>query len=333
MSKDKSYICEKLGQTLNFLPEKINFCCSYAEGPNIEYNKNEEFNIKKIIEAEKQYIKELKHGQIPSKCSGCIDFKEKHYKNIFDYYFSKPTNFLVNQIIVNHFKQCDCNCVYCAQKILYGQETSQNYELLPIIRELYKNNMIDRNDLKVEFQGGNISVLDEFEALMRLFWINGCKRFIILTNGIKYLPILEDAMYHSIIELNISLDAGTKDTYSKIKQVDAFEQVINNIKEFSIKTNALINLKYIIIKGMNDNTWELAKFLEIVKELRCANSICLDIDYRDIVLDKSKNFEVPKQYYDMVKLAENFGRENRVTCIVAPFAKQYMEKNKEKVYG
>ena len=330
MGKRKSYTCQKLGTTLNFLPDKINFCCSCAKGPHIKYKKGKNLNLKRIISAEKSYISKLKYGIVPSECFGCIDYTEKNYKNIWDLIFSKSDSLLITDIVVNHFKQCDCNCIYCAQKIIWGDKINQNYELLPLIKELYANNAIDTKKLKVEFQGGNVSVLEEFEPVMKEFLDNGCKKFLILTNGIKYLPIIEDASFKSLIELQISLDAGTKETFEKIKRVDAFEQVIANIKEFGFKTNAEISLKYIIIKDVNDNIEEVEKFLETAKSLKCVDSVCFDIDYRDILLDKYRKFDVPPHYYDIIEKAKTFSRENRLNFIFAPYASQYLEKNRPK---
>ncbi len=331
MKINKSYVCEKLGRTLNFLPDRVSFCCSYAEGPGLKYEKGMTLNLKEITKSEMQFIKLLKNGKIPAQCSGCIDYKEKKYNNFFEFLFSKQSSMLINEIIVNHFKQCDCNCVYCSQKIIWGDETQQNYELLPIIKELFKADSIDKNNLKVEFQGGNVSVLSEFEPLMQEFLNNGCKYFTILTNGIKYLSVIEktNSMSGIIFRLIISLDSGTKETFAKIKQIDAFDEVIKNIKEYGIKTGAIITLKYILIKDINDNSREVENFLNLAKELRCIHSLCFDIDYRDILFDKSKNFKVLVHYGDLIEQARKFCMENRINFVLLPYAEQYIENNKK----
>ncbi len=322
----KSYKCEILEKTLNFLPNKVNFCCSYAEGLNVSYVKDKNFNFADIKKNKKKYINQLKFGKIPAGCYGCIDYKEKKYTNILDFFFTKSDTSLIKQIIVNHYKQCDCNCIYCTQRIIWDGDYEQNYELLPIIQDLYEHNAIDKDNLQVEFQGGDVTALNEFESLMRLFMKNGCKCYDIHTNLTKYLPVLEELPFQSLLSIQISLDSGTKETYRKIKQIDALEQVLDNIKMLSIKTNAIINLKYIIIKDVNDNSYEVNQFLELVKELRCVNEVSFDIDYRDIVLYKDKKFEIPSYYYDIVKQAEDFCRENRIMFCLKEYAKMYMEK-------
>ena len=67
-----------------------------------------------------------------------------------------------------------------------------------------------------------------------------------------------------------SLDAGTRETYRKIKQIDAFENVMKNIRRY-IEQDAyggkLIVAKYLIVKGINDNDEEFDAFLKVVTSL------------------------------------------------------------------
>ena len=77
---------------------------------------------------------------------------------------------------------------------------------------MYKNNMFDE-DLTVEFQGGNISMLKEVDALIEEFKSHNCKHFHILMNGLKYIPILEKIANQTTCEICIALDCGTKETF------------------------------------------------------------------------------------------------------------------------
>ena len=52
----------------------------------------------------------------------------------------------------------------------------------------------------------------------------------------------------------------------KIKRVDTFERVIDNLHKYKEK-GCRIFLKYILIPGYNDNIGEICKFLDIVREL------------------------------------------------------------------
>ena len=306
-----SYRCHKLETSLHFLPKDIKFCCSCAEGPGISLENFNKIN-KKAIEKEKvKYINSLKNGEIPKQCQGCNEYKEVFgpEKNFFEALFEKKKKYPVSYIIVDHYKQCDCNCIYCSQKIIYKGEV-KNYSLLPLIKQLYANNMIDNNNLKVEFQGGNISCLNEFDLLLEEFKKHNCTNFAILTNGIKYMPQLENLSNNPESFVCVSLDCGTKETFQKIKNVDAFEQTIENIKKLRDNSNLSLMLKYIVIKGINDNPEELKSFLNISKDLIKRGCILLEIDFRDTLMNHYNNFKVPNHYKELFNLAENYCKEN-----------------------
>jgi len=321
----KSYYCEKLEKTLHFMPNEVKFCCSCAEGAGIKIVDFSKFNPQEIINAKNKYIEFLKKGKIPKECKGCIEYKEKSIKEQFLSLLKKPVEKKISHIIVDHFKQCDCNCTYCSQAQFYP-DRSQNYELLPIIQKLYETKMIDLDNLKVEFQGGNISLLKEFEALMREFYAHNCDDFVILMNAIQYIPILEKFGCNAKSHICISLDAGTRETFKKIKNIDAFDKVIENIKTLRKNSQAQISLKYIIIKDVNDNKEELEQFLNILKEIGNVNPAYLEIDYNNTLLSQGTRFDVPKHYYELFDYAEKFCKDNGINYKLFPYTKSILDK-------
>ncbi len=319
----KSYYCEKLEKTLHFLPDKIKFCCSCAQGPGVEIKDFSNIS-KEQIESEKKRIRKLLgKGIIPPECTGCVEYKEKSLKEYVQTLFCKKEQIsLVKHIIVDHYKQCDCKCVYCSQEYLYKGVT-QNYQLLPIIKQLYASKMIDEIELKAEFQGGGIAALKEFDALMREFYKHSCNDYVILMNGIKYMPILEKIGCNPKSHICISLDAGCRETFFKIKGLDVFEQTIENIKKLRSNSSAHIAFQYIIVKDLNDNIDELKKFLELAKEIGGIEPISLEIDYRNTLLSQEK-FVIPEHYYEMFNTAENFCSENGIWYMISPYTRSIL---------
>ena len=113
----KSYCCEKLEKTLHFLPEEIKFCCPCAEGLGVKIKDYSKIDKKEVISAKKNYIKQLKNGIIPKQCQGCIEIKESEpsKQSLFEKFLKKEKQYSVSHIIVDHYKQCDCFCVYCCR--------------------------------------------------------------------------------------------------------------------------------------------------------------------------------------------------------------------------
>lgn len=195
-----------------------------------------------------------------------------------------------------------------------------------MIEFLFKENLIDKDYLRVEIQGGNVSCLQNFEQIADIF-IKNCNNlnFLMYTNGIKYLPIF-DKIAH-LCDFVISLDAGTKETFFKIKQVDVFEQTIENIKRISVSNKKDLKLKYIVVKDVNDNEQELNKFLDVVGEIGGISSIILDIDY-SISLS---NFTVPKHYYNLFNIAEKYSESNNIRFEVCDFTKKILDDGFHKI--
>lgn len=326
----KSYYCEQLENTLHFLPDRVKFCCSCTEGIGLEIDDFSKFSQKEVIKKREEYTEQLNKGEIPSGCKGCFELKEKkEEKNslqdkIKSLFVKNKTQGKISHIIIDHFKQCDCKCIYCAQMQIYEKET-QKYEVLPIIRQLYKTGLLDTKDMFVEFQGGNISLLKEFDELLKEFQNHGCKKYLVLSNAIKYMPALESLDKNAT--MTVSLDSGTKETYKQIKNVDAFDSVINNLTELKKKTDLKIKLKYIVIKGINDNKDEIKKFLDTALIIGKDVSTCFDIDYRDTFMSPGVHFEVPKHYYELFDFAEQYSKEHGIVYSVnTEISKTVLEK-------
>ena len=66
-----------------------------------------------------------------------------------------------------------------------------------------------------------------------------------------------------------SLDAGTRETYRQVKQIDGFDHAVKNAKRYisqDIFGGRFFVAKYLIVKGINDNDKEFDAFLRIVTE-------------------------------------------------------------------
>ena len=323
----KRYFCKRLNETLNFDALKIFYCCATRTGPSIDIPKPDK--VKDIIKKRNSLIKMLDKGIIPKECEGCFDLREQENpKNIIISQLSKPPK--ANMIIVKHFKQCDCSCVYCCEQYLSGRKIvlkskkSDYYDLLPIIKECYKQDIIDKDNLDVHFQGGNVSVLDEFEDLVDIFLTNGVKRVEIATNGIKYLPAIAKLSDKTFVDVNISIDSGCRETFKKIKTVDKFEDVIENLKKY-VKLPILLRLKYILVRGYNDNIEEIEKYINLMKEIGITNSELM-IDQCDSEFLQDGEFKIPDYYYNLFSFYKQKCTENGIIPTIWEYIEEILKK-------
>ncbi len=65
-----------------------------------------------------------------------------------------------------------------------------------------------------------------------------------------------------------SFDAGTPETYAKIKGVDCFEKMLENIRHYLQAPYFVLNPKYLFQPGINDNERDVENFAQICEELQ-----------------------------------------------------------------
>ena len=276
--KKKSYSCLLLNNNLHFTSRNtLEPCCSANIGPVMVKDLDKKNSIREFIKEKQKYINMLKNGDIPEGCKNCV--------HLTSY---KKTNYLkINKITLNHYTQCNCACIYCTQgnrtleKIKEDEDKPILYDVLKFINELYDMSIIDKQKLYIDFQGGNISCLKNYHDIINTFINRGVGTIYIPTNNIIYMPVIEKLLAMKKGELCTAIDSGCSETYLKIKQVDKFNKVIENLKKYAAtkKSQEAIRLKYIIIPTINDNIHEFKQFLKIAKMLHVKNLI-IDIDAR-----------------------------------------------------
>lgn len=106
--------------------------------------------------------------------------------------------------------------------------------------------------------------------------------------------------------MTISLDSGTRETYKKIKRVDKFDDVVNNvkryIKEIGEEFSFHLIMKYIILKDMNDNKEEIDKWIDVCTSIGVRNFFP-SIEFIDGVNHPERNTITPKivELYNYIK--------------------------------
>lgn len=335
----KIYNCDLLNSGLHFTPDNLRFCCAPAYwGPNIDSKtpeKKEIFN--KLMEMRTKALEDMRNHIGHKNCVGCIYLKEYDLdspdtpKDILEKQTKDP---LISNIVINHYKQCDCHCIYCTQsdylkKIVTRPQKGDYYDLFPIIKQFYKEKLIDSKNLRIEFQGGSIGVLKEFPDLVKIFLKNGARDIQFFTNGIRYMPQIVDSAKKTKTSIVCSLDCGTRETFKRMKIVDKFDDVVKNIKKYKDKAKEKIeiDLKYILIEGFNDNKEEFLKFMDIA-EYAGVDMVQLDMDFKKVMINKGVHYDVPQHYYELYDLY----KEECIKRGIRPFIWEYIQGVLDKGY-
>lgn len=294
--KKKKYLdCHCMKHSIHFFYDEIRACCTNIKGPIFypDYN-GENVDWSFIYNERKKLIKKINSffnkEEIPSPCLGCCEINSLLQNK-------KISNFdnQIDKVYFHYNMSCNAKCTYCTYSYI---ERGFKYKVLPLVKQIIEKKILSQNAL-VYMSGGEITISPEFEELLSILLNYLYSQIEILTSGIKYCKSIEDAFIQNKCRLMISLDSSTPETYKKIKQVDCFDKVVDNIKNYvkaSDNAKKNITLKYIIVDGVNDNIEEITNFIQLVKNLEIEN-IRLDFDYEKYKF--TKNIKVPEYYFNL----------------------------------
>ena len=256
----------KLDRNRNY----VTFCCrDGAENVSVELCKNPEDTIKnyiarrdEIINASKSLSEANEHYEI---CSRCSVFQEKDWV--------QNDKFLVHQIVYGITPApCQAKCIYCSQQVekrrTYDiKQDSAQHELIFETLEYMKENDMFAPNIRWDIGSGEIAVHPYRARIYNLVansdtsWLTNC--FLFDENIARNLKV------NTSSNLLFSIDSGTSETWHKIKGVDNFDHVKQNVHAYSnaAALKAQILLKYLILPGINDDFNELIAFVEFAIEI------------------------------------------------------------------
>lgn len=305
--KEKYLDCHNIKHSIHFFYDNVRACCSNVPGPIFYENYDgRDIDWDYVYKKRLDWIKEINsfRNKKPfiSQCNNCFELNSM-YSN------SKIADFpnVINKVFIQNNMSCNAKCIYCSFDYI---NNSYKYRVLPQINSMIRNNILSKN-ARVYMSGGEITISPEFEAMFSTLANFLNTKIEILTSGIQYSNSIKEAFINDKCILVISLDSSNKETYKKIKQVDCFDKVVNNIKSYINASDFArdnITLKYIIQDGINDTNKQISDFVHFVKDIG-VNNIRLDLDF--VKYKFSSNLNIPDYYFDLYQnfnsLADELG--------------------------
>jgi wyosine [tRNA(Phe)-imidazoG37] synthetase (radical SAM superfamily) len=277
----------------------IEFCCeSIGNIPGVALNGTAEYSINDIIKKRAEIIAESKMfnllgDQISDEvrsstytCSRCYHFQLKEWEN--------EDHLLIHMINFNMYPApCQSRCIYCeVHSGPMGKISNVNHEeqykgMFNAIKYAQDNYMIAPN-VVWHFGSGEITI-HPYKDEMLSFVKNQAARF--LTNCFIFdKQIAENLRTVPRSSIHFSIDAGTKDTRYKVRGVNNFDTVIDNLTKYSancVQPNQ-ITLKYIILLGINNNYDDYLGVIKIMESLKI-RKLGLSYDFRERYLFDEKH--------------------------------------------
>jgi len=187
---------------------------------------------------------------------------------------------------------CQAKCIYCwsedNQRRPYNKETDDpGYELLFKHIEYFREQKLFSDSMHWDFGAGEISIHPFRE---RLFDAVGTDHGRWLTNCFIFSErIAENLKANPLSCVLFSMDAGTAKTWHKVKGVDNFSKVKENLLKYihaAQNPSEQVHLKYIILPGINDDIknfnafiqFALANNIKVITLSRDATKACTDAD-------------------------------------------------------
>lgn len=293
--KEKYFDCPFVKHSVHFFYDNVRACCSNVSGPVFYPNySGEEIDWDLIFKKRKSIISKVNNffnkTDVPDCCKGCCELNSYFSDNRVEKFENK-----IDRIYFQYFMTCNAKCTYCSFGYI---ERGFKYNVMPLVKQLIEKQILSKN-AQVYMSGGEITISPEFEELLSalLNYLNS--KIEILTSGIKYCKSIEEAFKQDKCMLMISLDSAKPETYEKIKQVNCFDRVVDNIKNYVAASDYAkenIIMKYIIVDGVNDNIEEITSFIKLVKSLSI-QKIRLDFDYEKYKYTLGK--KVPAHYFEL----------------------------------
>lgn len=268
---EKSY-CHDLNGSILMHASVLSKCChsafQNANAVQLFMNgRSIEESIKHLLELQKWYGNMTKKGYIPAFCNNCPKL-EKY--TVQDVDCIKYINFGDHSI-------CNADCVYCE----YGcsnkskkQVTSAEERLSQFIngiQYMHEQGILDKN-VHIDLGGGEITVYPAKERLYDIVKKYPDATIRIYTNGFIYDEgISEILSLNKNVSIMCDLDAGTRETYLKVKGFNKFDTVVSNLKKYAGYGKVL--LKYIILIGMNDLEQDYMGTIDLLNQLNLKSII------------------------------------------------------------
>lgn len=293
--------CHLIEHGISIDIDSVQACClsrDFDKGllPVLRFYGNNKVDWDELFKVKREQRKSQQTKDL-SQCEGCYSLYEQDWDDD-DY---------IAYINFNHWSECNSRCIYCGVN-LNRPKTKNN--ILPAIKDLISSGRF-RDYGEITFQGGEPTIMKEFEQLLSLF--TPTKSAIrIHSSGILFSRAIREGLKKGRVSVIISPDSATDDVYKKIKRVDKSKNVWENIahyrKNLPEEYQKLVKVKYIIIPGYNDTIEEADAYLKRIKELDI-KSIIVDVEY-SYANTYPKN--ISPHVYMLMDYFENYAKDNNL---------------------
>jgi len=298
MTKE-NYSCASLHHSIYFSPNELRHCCKrfYVKGKIkgdvkiIPVNKTSDISVESIRKAKQKLHNQINNG-IENECSGCPYLVKDNWPSL--------DNLSVKHISFESHSVCNMKCSYCSETYYGGLKP--NYDLEKILKIFKKSNVINK-EISIVWGGGEPTLLNNFEKILTQY-TNSLKPRTnhIFTNAVKYSNTIADFLKNNMAKITTSIDAGSIETFKKVRGVKTLNKVLYNLKKYYKHAGRGIIVKY-ILTDENYSMKELNLFLNKIKEYNLIScDFQISSDFKNEKLTKLQAINALKLHSGLIDL-------------------------------
>ena len=266
----KKKICSWLDSNIRggiqILDDRIYPCCGISEPmfaeKDLDYSK---ITVEDIRAKRNELVEQINAGNACQKCEQIIE-KEEEDINVGK----------ISYLSIGLFSTCNLRCKYCyfTHDELSKKLTPQRTQLLPFVKKLAEGGFL-KDDVQMGVAGGEPTLFEDLPETLKYLEEHFSKPSVILLSNSsvtarvnKIIEELKDCKLSKT--LYTSIDAGTPQTYEKIRGRDLFKNATENIINYA-KNNIFdkITLKYILMfDHSNTSDKDIFGFLNFFNKVR-----------------------------------------------------------------
>jgi len=243
----------------------VALCCEMLNNiPAIKLSGTGKQIIDNFVFLRESAIKEgHNHAQSVVVTEGCLNCVNWQYDDWKDNGLVRFVNFSM------YPAPCDCRCIYCVYrndiKEFNDLDVIDGYEKVFEAVKYAEDTGLIAQDALWQISSGEITV-HPFKK--RFIDITKNKNTDFFTNCFVYDEgIGLNLASNPMSSINLSIDAGTRETWFKIKGFDNFDVVLENLQRYyeDSMQDGQLTFKYIILPGINDNESDFQNVVSIMK--------------------------------------------------------------------
>jgi molybdenum cofactor biosynthesis enzyme MoaA len=288
------FYCYPSIRNLVFSGEGIRFCCQSFElknnNPRVKYTEDAYKDYERLITYRNSLVDAIKNNNVEDYNRFFMHCKKCHMLNQSD--VTKIDNSKLSYIVLNIYPApCQARCIYC---FCTKNTAHNNYELckdsqstyfaMRIINLLNQNQYVNNKTI-FQVSSGEITIHPHKGLILETLQEFKCR---FLTNGFVFSEDIARILPKNLSEISISLDSGTRDTFRKVKGLDMFDKVVENIKKYS--TYGAITAKYIVLPELNISDDDFNGFVNFCKDTN-VKSVEISSDHSRLINQSDYYFQ------------------------------------------